>query len=40
MVIALITLAVRGMDRHICRHAIALDQLRGEGPRDLDPRGV
>ena len=40
MMIALITLAVRGMDRHIRRHAIALDELRGEGPRDLDPRGV
>jgi hypothetical protein len=38
--IALIALAVRGMDRHICRHSIALDQLRREGPRDVDPRSV
>ena len=40
MVIALIALAVWRMDRHICRHAIALDELRGEGPRDLDARRV
>jgi hypothetical protein len=40
MVIALIALAVRLMNRHICRHSIALDKLRGEGPRNVDPRGV
>ena len=40
VVIALIPLAVRGVDRNICRHTVALNQLLREGPRDVDPRGV
>ena len=38
VMIALIALAVRGMDRHICRHTVALDELRGESPRNVANR--
>jgi hypothetical protein len=33
-VIAVIALAVRRMDRHVCRHARALNELRFESPRE------
>jgi hypothetical protein len=38
VVVALITLAVCCMNRQVCRHAIALDELRSESPRDQGPR--
>ncbi len=40
VVVALITLASWCMNRHVCRHAIALDELRGESSRDQGPRRV